>query len=83
MRVAAFILAVVLAGCETALSSRSMPRDPVHDAVYARLGEPDRVTGSGRSFLHYDLSNGQTVTLIISGGRITGAETSATTRGAR
>jgi len=44
------------------------------DAIEQRFGRPDRVTGSGRAFLHYDLSNGDTVTLVVSGGRIVGLQ---------
>jgi len=44
------------------------------DAIEQRFGRPDRVSGSGRAFLHYDLSNGDTVTLVVSGGRIIGLQ---------
>jgi len=44
------------------------------DAIEQRFGRPDRVTGSGRAFLHYDLSNGDTVTLVVSGDRIIGLQ---------
>jgi hypothetical protein len=67
-------------GCGVFDSSQdqTLPRDPVHDAVHARLGDPDRVTGSGRGFLHYDLENGQTVTLVVSGDKIVGAHVTET-----
>jgi hypothetical protein len=67
-------------GCGSFESSRdsALPRDPVHDAVHARLGNPDRVSGSGRGFLHYDLENGQTVTLVVSGDKIVGAHVTET-----
>jgi hypothetical protein len=54
-----------------------LPRDPVFDAIHARLGDPDRMSGSGRSYLHYDLRHGQTLTLIVSGDRILGSEIAA------
>jgi hypothetical protein len=34
------------------------------------------MTGSGRSFLEYDLQNGQTLTLVVSGDEIIEAEIS-------
>lgn len=52
----------------------TFPDDPIHIAVVDRLGNPDAVTGSGRSFLHYEIANGQTITVIISGGHIVGTE---------
>lgn len=42
------------------------------DAIQKRFGKPDRVTGSGRSFLHYDLTNGDTLTFVVSGGDVIG-----------
>jgi len=48
--------------------------DPLMDAIEQRFGRPDRVTGSGRAFLHYDLSNGDTVTLVVSGNKIIGLQ---------
>ena len=48
--------------------------DPLMEAIEQRFGRPDRVTGSGRAFLHYDLSNGDTVTLIVSGNKIIGLQ---------
>jgi len=47
--------------------------DPLLQAIQKRLGRPDRVTGSGRMFIHYDLENGDTLTLIVSGREIIGA----------
>jgi hypothetical protein len=47
--------------------------DPELQAIRKRLGRPDRVTGSGRMFVHYDLQNGDTLTLIVSGREIIGA----------
>jgi len=70
---------VGFAGCRgpSIAGERTLPRDAVHDAIYERLGNPDRRTGSGRGFLHYDLKNGQTLTLIVSGDGIIGSELSA------
>ena len=48
--------------------------DPLMAAIEQRFGRPDRITGSGRTFLHYDLSNGDAVTLIVSGGRVIGLQ---------
>lgn len=48
--------------------------DPLMHAIDQRFGRPDRVTGSGRAFLQYDLSNGDTVTLVVSGDRIIGLQ---------
>ena len=53
---------------------RILPQDPVHDAIYERFGNPDRVDGSGLGFLHYDLINGQSLILVVSGDRIMSAE---------
>jgi hypothetical protein len=61
-------------GCASAPApKRTLPEDPVFNTIHARLGDPDRITGSGRSFVHYDLANGQTLTLTVSGDRIIGA----------
>jgi hypothetical protein len=46
--------------------------DPVEEGLHKRFGRPDRVTGSGRGFLHYDLQNGDTLTLIVSGREVIG-----------
>ncbi len=59
-------------------SARTLPADPVFDTIHTRLGNPDRLTGSGRSFLHYDLPNGQTLMLVVSDDRIVGSEISQT-----
>ena len=48
--------------------------DPIHSAIENRLGRPDEVTGSGRSFLHYDFDNGGRFTIIVSGGQIIGSK---------
>jgi hypothetical protein len=48
--------------------------DPLLEAIQSRLGKPDRVTGSGRAFLHYDLSNGDTLTFVVSGAKVLGTE---------
>jgi hypothetical protein len=48
------------------------PRGDLLDAIRSRLGKPDRVTGSGRAFIDYDLPNGDTLTLVVSGGRVLG-----------
>ncbi len=55
---------------------RSLWRTPTYDAIYERLGDPDRITGSGRTFLHYDLKNGKTITIILGGDNIIGVELS-------
>jgi hypothetical protein len=47
--------------------------DPLLQAIQQRFGKPDRVTGSGRAFIDYDLSNGDTLTLVVSGGRVLNA----------
>ena len=78
MRLLFSIVLTAVAGC-TSLSSpesRTLPHDPVHDAIYARFGNPDRSTGSGRGFYHYDLANHQTVILIVSGDKIIGVDVS-------
>ena len=49
-------------------STRTLPHGPHLDAIYERFGNPDRTSGSGRLSLHYDLKNGQTVTLVVSSG---------------
>lgn len=46
--------------------------DPLLRAIQARLGRPDRVTGSGRTLLHYDLKTGDTLTLVVSGNKVVG-----------
>ncbi len=52
-----------------------LPKDnPLLQAIQKRLGKPDRVTGSGRAFLHYDLSNGDTITFVVSGAKMLGIE---------
>ena len=43
-------------------------------ALEQRLGAPDRITGSGRTFLHYDLPSAGTLTLVVSGNRIVGLQ---------
>jgi hypothetical protein len=48
------------------VTERMLPRGPNHDAIYERFGDPDRIRGSGFSFLDYDLKNGQTITLMVS-----------------
>jgi hypothetical protein len=48
--------------------------DPLMTAIELRFGRPDRVTGSGRAFLHYDLFNGDTVRFVVSGDRIIGLQ---------
>ncbi len=48
------------------------PRGDLLDAIRSRLGKPDRVTGSGRAFIDYDLANGDTLTLVVSDGRVLG-----------
>jgi hypothetical protein len=49
-----------------------LPGDTLMEAVKKRFGPPDRLTGSGRAFLHYDLSNGDTMILVVSGAKIIG-----------
>ena len=65
-------------GCSSVADkpARTLPPDPTCDAIHDRLGNPDRITGSGRMFLHYDLKDGQTVTLIVSGKEIVGTQVS-------
>jgi hypothetical protein len=48
--------------------------DPLLHAIQKRFGKPDRVTGSGRAFIHYDLSNGDTLTFVVSGAKMLGTE---------
>lgn len=48
--------------------------DQLLHAIQKRFGKPNRVTGSGRMFIHYDLQNGDTLTLIESGGKVIGIE---------
>ena len=52
----------------------ALPDDALMTAIEQRFGWPDRLTGSGRAFLHYDLSNGDTVTLVVSGNKIIGLQ---------
>lgn len=52
----------------------ALPDDPLLKAIEHRLGRPDAVSGSGRTFLHYDLESGERVTLIVSGNRLLGVE---------
>lgn len=74
VRIAALIVLAATLGCAGPQSESSAPDDPIHSAVVDRLGSPDAVTGSGRSFLHYEIANGQTITVIISGDRVIGAK---------
>ncbi len=71
-----FAISMGFCGCQLshAPAERMLPRDSIHDAVYERLGNPDKIYGSGRSFLKYSFKNGQTLTLIIGGNEIVGAE---------
>ncbi len=48
--------------------------DPLLEAIQKRFGKPDRVTGSGRVFIHYNLNNGDTLTLVVSGAKVLGIE---------
>lgn len=78
------LVTLSLSGCTSSTSTASSPKpsatvalssgDPLIDAIDQRFGRPYRVTGSGRAFLHYDLSNGDTITLVVSGGRIIGLQ---------
>ncbi|WP_146459388.1 hypothetical protein [Rubripirellula tenax] len=52
----------------------ALPEDPLFSAIEQRLGRPDALTGSGRAFLHYDLHNGDRLTLAVSGNQIIGAQ---------
>ena len=52
----------------------ALPADPLFSAIEQRLGRPDELTGSGRAFLHYDLDNGDRLTLVVSGNQIIGAQ---------
>jgi hypothetical protein len=76
LSVLVFCALAIGGGCQSSSPStkRMLPRDPTFDAIHDRLGDPDRITGSGRSFLHYDFKNGQTLTRIVSGNEIIGAE---------
>lgn len=49
-----------------------LPNDPLFSALERRFGLPDEVTGSGRAFLHYDLENGDRITIAVSGNQILG-----------
>jgi len=71
------IAAVVGVSCRRQLgrTDRTLPRTRVLDAIYERFGDPDRVTDNGGS-LHYDLANGQTVTLRVRSGKIIIADVS-------
>ena len=51
---------------------KDLSKGDLGDAMQKRFGKPDRVTGSGRGFLHYDLQNGGTLTLVVSGGDVIG-----------
>jgi hypothetical protein len=44
----------------------------IDDAIQKRFGKADKVTGSGRSFIHYDFQNGDRLTLVASGGDVIG-----------
>ena len=57
-----------------------IPNDIPHSAVEARLGRPDAVSGSGRSFLHYDLRNGARITILVSGNDVVDAQVSSDTK---
>jgi hypothetical protein len=50
------------------------PKGDLLDAIQSRLGKPDRVTGSGRAFVEYDISNADTLLLVVSGGKVIGTE---------
>jgi hypothetical protein len=50
------------------------PKGDLLDAIRTRLGKPDRVTGSGRAFVEYDLSSTDTLLLVVSNGKVLGAE---------
>ena len=52
----------------------ALPSDPLFSSIEHRLGRPDELTGSGRAFLHYDLENGDRLTLVVSGNQIIGAQ---------
>jgi hypothetical protein len=67
------ITAVALSGCHDEEDEKrvSLPKgDPLLQAIEQRLGKPDRVTGSGISSLHYDLPNGDTLTLTVIGSTV-------------
>ena len=48
--------------------------DPLLSAIENRFGKPDSVSGSGRMFLHYDLNNGSTIILVVSGKKVIGVQ---------
>lgn len=75
MMVGLVLLAVGLAWYRENARGVELPKvDPLLQAIQHRLGRPDRVSGSGRMFLHYDLENGETLTLIVSGDRVIGVD---------
>src|SRR4051812_28659676 len=51
----------------------NLPDDPLLQAIQKRFGKPDSVSGSGRMFIHYELQNGETLTLVVSGRKVIGA----------
>jgi hypothetical protein len=67
-------LAISLIGCAAPKNRESsyFIEDPLMNAIQLRFGRPDRVTGTGRAFLHYDLGNGDTVIIAVSGDKIIG-----------
>lgn len=75
-------LALLLTACASRTTPTAAPPatprlpqgDPLLSALEKRLGSPDRVTGSGRLFLHYDLANGDTLTLVVSGDQVAGVQ---------
>jgi len=51
-------LTLIVSGGEVTRVMHERKKEPngdLGDAIQKRFGKPDRVTGSGRSFLHYDL----------------------------
>ena len=57
-----------------AVTGVPIPKDVPHSAIESRLGRPDAISGSGRSFLHYDLENGDRITIVVSGNEILGVD---------
>jgi hypothetical protein len=65
-------LTFVVSAAKVGIEHKGKGEGTVSDAVQSRLGKPDRSTGSGRAFLHYDLPNGETLTIVVSD-RVLGA----------
>ncbi len=68
----AFVLVLLVVGCHSKQPDMSMvPHGPTLDAVYKRLGYPDRwSTTNNHPCLEYDLSNGQILAITVDGNGI-------------